>query len=177
MPKSDHVGLGTQYRVPDVSKDDLSAFHEVHFSLDAVASFRSTFVEPPAEKPIEGAAGDEYWEEEDDLGYYDDGVKRTLTDEQIQIFRHSELEALRKEEEKRSLSKTTVPLDEAMDTSATGSDPDQASASTTLPNTFHSNKKKKKKKGNKRGRPEPKPDLRKRTWDVVDKGLDSLDYD
>ena len=29
-------------------------------------------------------------EEEDDLGYYPDGVKRTLTDEQIAIFRHSE---------------------------------------------------------------------------------------
>ena len=32
--------------------------------------------------------------EEDDLGYYPDGVKRTLTDEQIKIFRHSEIHAL-----------------------------------------------------------------------------------
>ena len=32
--------------------------------------------------------------EYDDLGYYDDGVKRTLTDEQIAIFRHSEIEAM-----------------------------------------------------------------------------------
>lgn len=48
----------------------------------------------------------EYYEEEDDgLGYYPDGVKRTLTDEQIRIFRHSEIHAiLRKrqlEEERR----------------------------------------------------------------------------
>lgn len=30
-------------------------------------------------------------EEDDGLGYYDDGVKRTLTDEQIAMFRHSEI--------------------------------------------------------------------------------------
>lgn len=34
---------------------------------------------------------------EDDLGYYPDGVKRTLTDEQIRIFRHSEIHALLRE--------------------------------------------------------------------------------
>ena len=38
---------------------------------------------------------EEYTEEAEDdgLGYYEDGVKRTLTDEQIAIFRHSEIEA------------------------------------------------------------------------------------
>ncbi len=36
--------------------------------------------------------------EEDDLGYYEDGVKRTLTDEQIEMFTHSEMEQLRREE-------------------------------------------------------------------------------
>ena len=35
------------------------------------------------------------WEEEDDaLGYYEDGVKRTLTDEQIEMLRHSEMEQI-----------------------------------------------------------------------------------
>lgn len=40
------------------------------------------------------------WEEKegDDLGYYDDGVKRTLTDEQIEMFRHSELEQVARAE-------------------------------------------------------------------------------
>lgn len=33
-------------------------------------------------------------EEEDDLGYYPDGVKRTLTDEQIAMFRNSEIYSL-----------------------------------------------------------------------------------
>ena len=30
----------------------------------------------------------------DSLGYYEDGVKRTLTDEQIKLFRHSEIQRL-----------------------------------------------------------------------------------
>lgn len=36
--------------------------------------------------------------EDDGLGYYEDGVKRTLTDEQVEMFRHSEMEALAREE-------------------------------------------------------------------------------
>ena len=35
---------------------------------------------------------------QDTLGYYPDGVKRTLTDAQIAMFRHSEIEALRREQ-------------------------------------------------------------------------------
>jgi hypothetical protein len=31
---------------------------------------------------------------DDDLGYYDDGTKRTLTDEQLKMFRHSEIQRL-----------------------------------------------------------------------------------
>lgn len=42
---------------------------------------------------------DEYEEEDDELGYYPDGVKRTLTDAQIAMFRHSEIQALIKERE------------------------------------------------------------------------------
>ena len=40
-----------------------------------------------------------HFEEEvdDGLGYYDDGVKRTLTDEQIEMFRHTEVEQLIRE--------------------------------------------------------------------------------
>ena len=36
-------------------------------------------------------------EELDDLGYYPDGVKRTLTDEQIAMFRHSEIYSIMRE--------------------------------------------------------------------------------
>lgn len=41
----------------------------------------------------------EYEEDDDGLGYYLDGVKRTLTDDQIAMFRHSEIQALIKEKE------------------------------------------------------------------------------
>lgn len=38
---------------------------------------------------------EEYYDEDDDgLGYYEDGVKRTLTDEQIALFRHSEIQRM-----------------------------------------------------------------------------------
>lgn len=38
-------------------------------------------------------------EEEDILGYYVDGVKRTLTDEQIALFRHTEIQKLKRDRE------------------------------------------------------------------------------
>lgn len=39
--------------------------------------------------------------EDDDLGYYPDGVKRTLTDDQIAMFRHSEIYAILRERQVR----------------------------------------------------------------------------
>lgn len=41
-------------------------------------------------------------EDADGLGYYPDGVKRTLTDEQIAIFRHSEIHSLLQEKKLRA---------------------------------------------------------------------------
>lgn len=35
--------------------------------------------------------------DDDGLGYYEDGVKRTLTDEQIAMFRHTEIQAILRE--------------------------------------------------------------------------------
>lgn len=115
---------------------------------------------------------DENWDEDDDgLGYYEDGVKRTLTDEQIEIFRHSELRELRRKQERTKSSKKPTGADEEhaeeLETST--------AAQNVAPPTSRNGKKKKKK--GKNTRQEPKPDLRKRTWDVVDAGLDSLDYD
>lgn len=146
------------------------AFYEAHFSQGALSSFGSNFLNPTGEYQPQ----DEVWEEEGDdddgLGYYEDGVKRTLTDEQIEIFRHSELEELRKQQEKRASGKGAISADDTMDSSESTSTPSgvpQSSQSTRM----------RKKKGKKAVKREPKPDLRKRTWDVVDKGLDSLDYD
>lgn len=48
-----------------------------------------------------------YEEEEDDgLGYYPDGTKRTLTDQQIEIFRHSEIRNLLQERRVKAEAKS-----------------------------------------------------------------------
>lgn len=47
------------------------------------------------DEEIENDEGEAYFDDDDDgLGYYPDGVKRTLTDEQIAMFRHSEIYSL-----------------------------------------------------------------------------------
>ncbi|KAL2201806.1 hypothetical protein CC79DRAFT_1374121 [Sarocladium strictum] len=154
--------------VPEVTPEDFAAFHEAHFSGNATDHFAVTFM-----KPSSAVAAPADFEEEDPdddgLGYYDDGVKRTLTDEQIEIFRHSELQQLRKAEEKKAAKATSPTTDDGevaqgQDTRSHGN-----SSSNNGP-------KRKKRKMNKAPR-EPKPDLRKRTWDVVEAGLDTLDYD
>ncbi|KAI6283923.1 hypothetical protein MCOR27_003000 [Pyricularia oryzae] len=147
-------------------QDDLEAFHHKHFSETALSHFATQFL---SAEDHDGAEEADY---DDGLGYYPDGVKRTITDEQIEIFRHSELEAERRKAEKvRNREDGEI-------------DDDQATALTeitSLPSleTDAKTKKKKKKKGGKgkNRRQEVKPDLRKRTWDVVDVGMYNLDYD
>lgn len=139
-------------------------FHEAHFSSAAQDSFQQEFLTPnTTNRPSDGQA-EEYWEEEDDLGYYEDGVKRTLTDEQIEIFRHSELRELERAKERASKRPKPDSVSEEDETHA-------------QQKTVTSGKTKKNKKRQKQARREPKPDLRKRTWDVVEAGVDSLDYD
>ncbi|KAK0383967.1 hypothetical protein NLU13_8056 [Sarocladium strictum] len=150
-------------------KEDLTAFHEAHFSQNAISHFTGTFMSPGSE----AAASYDVEEcdlEDDGLGYYDDGVKRTLTDEQIEIFRHSELQRLRKAEEKKTVTSTESLI---LDDGELSESHDAKSRSTF---TGQLGPKRKKRKTNKPPR-EPKPDLRKRTWDVVEAGLDTLDYD
>ena len=48
-------------------------------------------------------------EEDDGLGYYPDGVKRTLTDEQVAIFRHSEIYAILRQ---RQVARENLEADE-----------------------------------------------------------------
>ncbi|KAI9828909.1 MAG: endoplasmic oxidoreductin-1 [Phylliscum demangeonii] len=74
--------------------DDLYHFHQQHFSPPPSAAIRFQGLllphDPRLALPTRG--------EEDisgpDLGYYADGTPRTLTDEQIAIFRHSEIQDL-----------------------------------------------------------------------------------
>ncbi|KAI9934632.1 hypothetical protein ASPWEDRAFT_44078 [Aspergillus wentii DTO 134E9] len=73
-------------QIPPVTLEDLQAFQAKHFS---------GYVHTPTfEYPSEENEPEETADDEDDLGYYPDGVKRTLTDEQIRIFRHSEIHSI-----------------------------------------------------------------------------------
>lgn len=125
---------------------------------------------------------DYYEDEEDDgLGYYSDGVKRTLTDEQIAMFRHSELQALDRAREKAHEIKinthhdglSPVPKAEDGEVFEEGNDAQISAAMSKK------KKKSKKKRGSGKGSTKPwspDPERRKRTWDVVETGLDGLDY-
>lgn len=157
------------------------AFRETHFDKLATDHFQAHFLRPdhPPAADVTSTAADEeeYYEEEDDgLGYYSDGVKRTLTDEQIAIFRHSELEALRREREssKPSNTTTTIPEEDA------AQDLSEGEVSSATPSATAKKPKKRKRgkpKNNNTNKNGAEPiDLRKRTWDVVDTGLATLDY-
>ncbi|KAL8850471.1 MAG: hypothetical protein Q9221_004613 [Calogaya cf. arnoldii] len=85
------------------NKEDLRRFHRIHFA----PSTSSINVTPQANANYVGNWADSV--KEDDLGYYPDGAKRTLTDEQIAMFRHSEIYALQR---KRQLRKENQEVDD-----------------------------------------------------------------
>ena len=176
----------------------LSEFHCKHFSSEARDYFSTHFL-----GPAEGAGDLEGLSEAldgDELGYYPDGVKRTLTDEQVAIFRHSEIEALlraqryaqeskdSRETSANSLLTGILVIEDGElenDKSATcineksnlgSGHPDQkARKKACMMNTKH----RKAQYAKERGffKQKIKPDLRKRTWDKVEAGMDSLMYD
>ena len=91
VPRSDE-------RLP---QDDLAGFHARTFHLPTPRLYMSdrakvhtseAALEPALKEDIEQGVGVD--EEDDNLGYYHDGVKRTLTDEQVAMFRHSEIYAI-----------------------------------------------------------------------------------
>ncbi|KAI1334390.1 hypothetical protein F5Y15DRAFT_291660 [Xylariaceae sp. FL0016] len=197
--------------VPEVTQTEIDSFHETHFGSNALHCFQDQFL-----RPEDGEKDDEQYEDhyneadEDDLGYYPDGVKRTLTDEQIAIFRHSELEGLRRADARISKHKveSATLFQEAKEQDAVTSTHEEATNNveeseherkardgvaeasedgeieTERPQLTKSqlNRKKRKRakqkhRENKKFCPEKKPDLRKRTWDIVETGMDTLDYD
>ncbi|KAK4161964.1 hypothetical protein QBC43DRAFT_89192 [Cladorrhinum sp. PSN259] len=169
---------GTSIKVPQISNAEMIAFHDAHFAQFATNDFESRFLRPNQTTPENNPHREdeaEYFEEEeeedDGLGYYSDGVKRTLTDEQVAIFRHSELEALRRVKESSKLRKAMTTRSEKDATH----DLSEGEVSSATPSVT-AKKNKKRKRGKNKSVGEPPIDLRKRTWDVVDKGLASLDY-
>lgn len=95
------------------------------------------------------------------------------------MFRHSELEALRRAQESQGSNKPAYTRKLA-DTASNHGSGDQLSDGELPSQTKASATTKKKKRKRGKGRVETenpeKPDLRKRTWDVVETGLSSLDY-
>lgn len=67
----------------------LLEFHAVHFPNQ-----RPPTLDPTVEPDLIN-------EQDDHLGYYADGVKRTLTDEQVKMFRHSEIHRLLSQRKQR----------------------------------------------------------------------------
>ncbi|KAI1132673.1 hypothetical protein F5Y10DRAFT_184048 [Nemania abortiva] len=196
------------FEAPDVSQADIESFHAAHFSSDAISLFESQFLQPGYAHNGDGSCY-QYGEEEeqdDGLGYYPDGVKRTLTDDQIAIFRHSELEALRRAERmalnpgraENAESSTNTPSEgaihtpvgnedslansDAIDDGAEGSEEGEIETEKPVLTKAELRRQKKlrarqRRRENHKFQPEKKPDLRKRTWDVVEAGMDSLHYD
>ncbi|KAI3324755.1 hypothetical protein HD806DRAFT_54295 [Xylariaceae sp. AK1471] len=202
------------FEAPEVSQADIESFHAVHFSSNAIGLFENQFLRPETAQVNNTDHHHYYYEEEeeeeeeedDGLGYYPDGVKRTLTDEQIAIFRHSELEALRRAETKASEletpettetaidstsgEKAKTPMEngdslansDAMDDAADGSEDGEIETEKPVLTKAEVRRQKKlrarqRRKENQKFQPEKKPDLRKRTWDVVEAGMDGLHYD
>jgi hypothetical protein len=99
----------------------LRLFHENHFPGKALPpTSLGTF--------ISTAADYEFEVEDDGLGYYSDGVKRTLTEEQIAMFRQSEIRELIKELELRPSSEHESCEPECREPSPTNFDIELAAA-------------------------------------------------
>jgi hypothetical protein len=193
-----------------LSQDDLAAFHATHFAAHSVNHFAEQFLGPVEEGYPEDT-------EENYLGYYEDGAKRTLTDEQIAIFRHSEIQALLRErrhaaeareseeedgqvqpdvpegqklreedgQAQKNMPEVQVQPEEDLEDGELGEEPEDENINLPSPPPIIKNGRPVPNKENKSQKAKPKsffkqyvkPDLRKRTWDKVDTGLESLDYD
>ncbi|KAK5124304.1 hypothetical protein LTR85_002007 [Meristemomyces frigidus] len=77
---------------PSITEDDLLAFQYAHFGDDSKPE--NWIVDAETALNVQSAQAAE---EEEDLGCYEDGSKRTLTDDQIAMFRHSEIQELLRE--------------------------------------------------------------------------------
>lgn len=86
---ADQAGPQSTVQLSATDCEKLISFHQTHFPGIAVPESLVVSQQWHEEKEEE-----EDEEEEDDLGYYHDGVKRSLTDEQIKLFRHSEIQRL-----------------------------------------------------------------------------------
>ena len=108
-----------------VTQEDLYAFHARIFGSSAPIQPSCT----EQESYDDVTDKDVFRAEDDDLGYYPDGTKRTLTDEQIAMFRHSEVYSILRE---RQVRKENLEADGGDQSETVASQPEGAEA-TTLP--------------------------------------------
>jgi len=74
------------FQLPNITEDNLRDYHRKHFPNTPAPEGSLLQYLPTID--------DEDHEYDDYLGYYPDGTERTLTDEQIAIFRHSEVQKM-----------------------------------------------------------------------------------
>ncbi|KAJ0414290.1 hypothetical protein BJY00DRAFT_295413 [Aspergillus carlsbadensis] len=99
-------------QVPLVTPKDLQHFQAKHFSNTGNTQTLAPVHESYDDNDNGNGNGDD---DDDGLGYYPDGVKRTLTDEQIRIFRHSEIHAILRE---RQIKQENEEYDKRVSTQA-----------------------------------------------------------
>ncbi|KAL6715980.1 hypothetical protein ACLMJK_006942 [Lecanora helva] len=80
-------------QIPTITQDDLDEFHARVYGYKAPRAQWTNYAWDLNHTELE----EDTFEEEDDLGHYPDGNKRTLTDDQIAMFRHSEIYAILRE--------------------------------------------------------------------------------
>lgn len=89
-----HGSMSNSMPMVELTEQDLAnlrAFHQAHFPSQPVPVLKTV---PAGDPSLPN-------EVEPDLGYYPDGTRRTLTDQQIALFRHSELQRLLKARQRR----------------------------------------------------------------------------
>ncbi|KAH0539092.1 hypothetical protein FGG08_004330 [Glutinoglossum americanum] len=92
-------------KIPQVTEDDLFEFHAHHFN-GRRQGFPGTLLSDTTllsltEECCEDGDLEYDYDDDDGLGYYPDGVKRTLTDAQIAMFRWSEVQSLLRAKKRR----------------------------------------------------------------------------
>lgn len=87
------ISLHSLRHVADSVQEDLTAFHQQHFNK-AVDKEELTRAFEKAQAGFKTMYNTNEDPDDDGLGYYEDGVKRTLSDEQVAMFRHSEIQRL-----------------------------------------------------------------------------------
>ncbi|KPI45302.1 uncharacterized protein AB675_2815 [Cyphellophora attinorum] len=94
-PSSTHPAVQSwDTAIDDNDVQRLRDFHAKHFINKPIPDIHASVAQPAEATPTTGST-------EGSLGYYADGVRRTLTDDQIKMFRHSEIQRLLLERQQR----------------------------------------------------------------------------